>query len=422
MTEQPLSPSNPAVGARQPSGYTPLVPTFSPYTTDPQAAVRLAWRVTVGACLALVALLVGGPLARNWYVGAAVEPRAAKMMPIDGVVFVRRQGTGDWLAARPDEQIAPGDLVRTAENARAFVTLFDQSTVLLYPSSTLRVLRAEQGRFRDEKRAVVLELSQGRARVGVAPPPDPAAAFFQLRTPHAEIHIQEGSYSADVAHSGTQVRVRLGDATAHTAQGSASATIGQRLLVQPERQPVGGLPARRDLVENGYFNDAAGGLPAGWTVRAFSEQDPGGVVSLDERAGAVSFRRDGRGHGETLITQTLDVDLWDFEQVTLSASLRVLEHGLSGGGWEGTEFPLMLRVFYRDGTGGVIPWYQGYYLHNRENFPVRHGEALPSTEWHRVEIDLLALAPRPWRIQRVEVVAQGWDYASAIREFHIWAE
>jgi hypothetical protein len=86
----------------------------------------------------------------------------------------------------------------------------------------------------------------------------------------------------------------------------------------------------------------------------------------------------------------------------------------------------MLRVTYRDAEGNSIPWYRGYYLHNRDNFPVRggygHGEVLPTTDWQHVEVDLLGELPRPWRIQKVEVIAQGLQYESAIREFHIWAE
>jgi hypothetical protein len=99
-----------------------------------------------------------------------------------------------------------------------------------------------------------------------------------------------------------------------------------------------------------------------------------------------------------------------------------MSHSLSGGGWAGTEYPLMLRVIYRDATGGKQPWYHGFYLQNDGGYPVVNGERLESTDWRHVEVDLLALIPRPWRIERVEVVASGWDYVSAVREVHLWAE
>jgi hypothetical protein len=402
--------------------YTPVVPTFSPHTADAAAAVRLAWRWTLAAFAFLVLLVVGGPLARNWYVGAAIEPQPAQMMSIDGgIVFVQRRGAGDWVMAKPDDQIAPGDALRTAANSRAFLRLVDQSTVLVYPSTTLRILRDEQGRFRREKLAVVLELTQGRARIGVAPPADPSATFFQLRTPSAAIHLDEGSYSADVDKGVTQVAVRLGTATAYTAHGTANANTGQRLTAPADQTPSGNLPARRDLVDNGLFAEKDAEALSAWTVRDLSDF-PTGTVSLTAIPGAVTFRRNGSGHGETLVMQTLDTDLWDFDKVTVSANVRVLSHNLSGGGWLGFEYPLMLRVVYRDITGGTTTWFHGFYLQNADGYPTRDAERLPSTDWQHVDIDLLSLVPRPWRIQRVEIVASGWDYTSAVNEFHIWAE
>ena len=118
----------------------------------------------------------------------------------------------------------------------------------------------------------------------------------------------------------------------------------------------------------------------------------------------------------------MDVDLWDYEKLILAAGFRILSHSLSGGGWQGTEYPLMLRVYYRDASGGKVPWYRGYFLHNAEGFPVVNGVRVSPDEWQHVEIDLLALTPRPWRIETVQVVAQGWDFASAVREVHLWAE
>lgn len=424
-----------------PARYAPLVPTFSPYTADATAALRLAWRVIALASFTLVLLAVGVPLAYHAYVGSAIEPRSAEVTSIDGVVFLRKQGSREWSVAGPDATIGPGDTLRTAGNARAFFQLFDQSTVLLYPSSTMRILRAEQGRFRRERATVVLDLQSGRARLGVAPH-DAGSAFFQVRSPHAEVHLEEGSYTLDATRDATHVRVRRGEAMAHLLPGVIStlhavgvpgpnsldipravgANAGQRLLVRNDRAPAGYLSQRADLLENGYFTDRRGSELVGWALADVSEQEPAGTVSASDTPGTITFRRTGRGHGETLIAQQLDADLWDYEKLVLSADIRVLSHSLSGGGWQGTEYPLMLRVIYRDATGGRQPWYRGFYLHNDEGFPVTNGERLQSTDWRRTEIDLFAFVPRPWRIERVEIVASGWDYVSAVREIHLWAE
>ncbi|MGI8423656.1 MAG: FecR domain-containing protein [Chloroflexota bacterium] len=412
--------------------YAPLVPTFSHHTADAGAAVRLAWRLTLISAATLVIVLVGAPLLRSWYVNSATESRSSGLTTIDGVASIKRDGSREWQPAGPDTRVEPGDTLRTAANARAFVQLFDQSTVLVYPSSTLRVLRSEQGRFRAERSILVLELSHGRARLGVAPPADPGLAFTQLRTPHAEIHLQEGSYSIDVGRNQTQVRVRRGDATAYpvgdtpggvqSVRPAASAKAGQRLAVRLDRAPLSSQPLRADLLENGYFAEKSTTDLFAWVQVDSSEEEPAGQISLTESPGAITFRREGRGHGETLVSQQVDIDLWDYEKLSLTAEFRVVSHTLSGGGWLGTEYPLMLRVHYRDATGGKLIYSRGFFLHNQDNYPVQNGVRILSTDWQRVEFDLLAASPRPWKIETVQVVAQGWDYHSAVREVHLWAE
>lgn len=415
--------SNPPAETR--SGYAPLVPTFSLYTASAPDAVRLAWRTVVLGLALLVAVIVGGPAVRNWYINSAIEPRSAAITLVDGVSYLRRAGARDWIVAQSDSALVPGDTLRTGANARTFVRLFDQSTLLLYPSTTVQVLRAEQGRFRPDRTALVLDVTQGQLRVGVAPSPgDPQASLFQVRTPEAQIHLEEGSYSLEAGQDGTQVRVRLGQATAYAPAGKADAHAGQRLVIHPDKAPQGAQPMRADLLANGWLTQQAGQSNnlADWTALDLSEQEPAGTISLTEIPGAVTFRRNGAGHGETLLLQQPDVDLWDYEKLTLSADLRVFSHSLSGGGWQGTEYPIMLRITYRDATGGVHPWYQGFYLQNPDGYPVVNGTKIPPGDWYHVDVDLLAQVPRPWRIQRVEVVASGWDYASAVREVHLWAE
>jgi hypothetical protein len=108
--------------------------------------------------------------------------------------------------------------------------------------------------------------------------------------------------------------------------------------------------------------------------------------------------------------------------LAIHADFRVLAHTLSGGGWLGTEYPIMLRVHYRDATGGKLTYSRGFFLHNQDNYPTQNATRLSSIDWQRVEFDLLAASPRPWKIETVQVVAQGWDYHSAVREVHLWAE
>ena len=403
--------------------YAPFVQTFSPFTGTETRATRLAWRVIVAATSILVALLVGIPATYVWYVGWAIEVREGSVRSIDGVVFLQRQGVGDWIMADARDTIEEGDVVRTALNARAFVQFFDGSTALVYPNTTVTVLRSQVSRFRPDKYTLILIVHEGRMRFGVAAPTDEEAnAFVQARVPGGQVHLSEGSYSIDVAKEASHVTTRRGIATVHAGGHVVTALTGQRAKVEADRPLIGGLPSRRDLIANPVFANAVENVPADWEFLDISERDPGGKSTVDPSDGSVMLSRKGTGHGETILSQVVDVDLWDFERVNLEAGVRVLSHSLSGGGWQGSEYPIMLRVTFRDITGSVHAWTHGFYLQNDDGFPVKDATYVTTTEWQRFDASLLSLVPRPWRIIRVEVIASGWDYASSVKSVHLWAE
>lgn len=403
--------------------YVPFVQSFSAYTSTADQANALAWRVTLGAMALLVGLAIAIPAGRAWYVGWAIEARTASVRAIDSVIFLQRQGVGDWVAADSRDLLEEGDVVRTAINARAFVQFFDGSTALVYPNTTVTVMRSQQARFRPDHYTLVLVVHEGRVRLGIAPPPDDEAnAFIQARVPGAEVHLVEGSYSVDVSKEVSQITTRRGVATAHGLGQTVSAVTGQRVRVDNGKAPIGALPARRDLIQNPVFGSPdANGVPSEWEFRDISERDPAGTIAVDSD-GSISFARTGSGHGETILSQNVDVDLWDFERVEIDAGVRVLSHSLSGGGWQGSEYPMMLRITFRDITGTVHSWSHGFFLQNDENLPVKEATRVTSREWQRFEAPLLSLVPRPWRIIRIEVIASGWDYASSVNAIHLWAD
>ena len=196
---------------------------------------------------------------------------------------------------------------------------------------------------------------------------------------------------------------------------------------RPTAAPVGPLPIPRDVLKNGSLQDGvpgpAGqpGRPSHWTVLDLSEREPSGQVSWEIEAGQgkVSFERVGEGHGETIIRQSVGRDLSDTASVLLSAEVRVDSHSLSGGGFAGTEYPLMLRVIYEDINRTNTVWVHGFFIHNRDDLPVRAATNVRAGEWSSYEVDLLHLVPRPAHIERLEVLAAGWSYRSAVRNVRL---
>lgn len=404
-----------------------VLPTVSGFTGRPQQAERLAWRLLILAAVAFLTFGLGGWYVGRWYVGNASIASPGLGQRIEGVGFIQRVPSTEWVELPATYSLDEGDTVRTSANSRVFMRLFDHSTILLYPETTLQVLQMRRGRFRTGDRTIVLRLEAGRAHVGVAPDEnarDTLRGRFEVQLRSGVVAFQDGSYSLEATREDGNVLVRVGRAIARAAGSSLKVATGQRAWFPSGGAPVGPLPIPRDVLKNGDLRDGvpgqAGvlGRAAHWTVVDISEKEPPGHASweIEANQGRIAFERLGEGHGETIIRQTLDRDLSDTDAVVLSADIRVDSHSLSGGGFAGSEYPLMLRVMYEDINRSKIVWSHGFFAHNRENLPVREATQVDAGEWSRQQFNLLGLIPRPVFVERLEVLAAGWSYRSAVRD------
>ena len=414
---------------------TPLaraLPVVSDFTGAPWQAERLAWRLLLLATVLFLGVVLGGWYAVRWYIGNAIVSNQGFGRLIEGVGLIQRAGHTEWIELPEVPIFDEGDTVRTSAGTRVFMRLFDFSTVLLYPDTTLQVVQLRRGRFGPVDRTVVLSLKRGRVHVGVAPDEPPYETLqgsFEVQTPTGLVGLQDGSYSLEVPpdRSTSTVLVRVGKAIAHAADTSLTVGTGQRAQIPKDAAPVGPLPIPRDVLKNGSLQDGvpgpAGqpGRPSHWTVLDLSEREPPGRVSweIEGGQGKVSFERVGEGHGETIIRQSVGRDLSDTASVLLSAEVRVDSHSLSGGGVAGTEYPLMLRVIYEDINRTNTVWAHGFFIHNRDDLPVRAATQVQAGEWSSYEVNLLGLVPRPAHIERLEVLAAGWSYRSAVRNVRL---
>ena len=412
---------------------TPLaraLPVVSDFTGAPWQAERLAWRLLLLATVFFLALVIGGWYTVRWYIGNAIVVNQGFGRLIEGVGLIQRAGHTEWIELPKVPIIDEGDTIRTSAGTRVFMRLFDFSTVLIYPDTTLQVVQLRRGRFGPVDRTVVLSLERGRVHVGVAPDEPPYETLqgsFEVQTPYGLVGLQDGSYSLEVIPDESTVLVRVGKAIAHAAGASLTVGTSQRVQIPKNTAPVGPLPIPRDVLRNGSLQDGvpgpAGqpGRPSHWTVLDLSEREPPGRVSWEIEAGQgkVAFERVGEGHGETIIRQAVGRDLSDTASVLLAAEVRVDSHSLSGGGFAGTEYPLMLRVVYEDINRTKTVWAHGFFVHNRDELPVREATAVRAGEWSSYEVNLLQLVPRPAQIERLEVLAAGWSYRSAVRNVRL---
>lgn len=419
-------------------------PTYEAPATSGVARERSAWAILVVAFVVFCLLAVGVPLSVRWYLQNAMRPQVAGLTSNAGTTLVVEHD-GEVPVALPEgaRKTDVREGMRIEENdttSSSVLSLFDDSTVIVFPNSELTIEQMRAPRFRRSARPnqIRLNVPRGQIRVNVASP-DSRPVAMVVETPHGETSFAEGSYSVDVSNSRTQVTVRSGAATVVGSTGEAvTLETGERSRVALNEAPTGPLPAAQNLIVNGDFRRAIaaspltqGPLAEGWVVYNNQGGDGGAVdgtvelVSVDGRRAVRFLRTNSRNnHGETGIRQTLNKLVAPYDSLKLRFDVKLINQSLSGGGQLNSEFPLMVRVNYKDIYGNDNHLVRGFYYKNPDDFHVDEiGRQIPPDTWFQFEIpDLTSELQDPLIITSIQVYASGWDYESLVSEVGLTAE
>ncbi len=398
-----------------------------------QNAERVAWVILLLALATLCVIIIVVPLGTRWYLLAAERHQEAMVESIQGTVIVEPPVgvSAIPLSKGQSMMIREGAVVRVDETSEAVITFFDHSFMRLFPSSTIRVerLRARKYGMSTLPNTVFLSLLGGRLQIGTALCFE-APLDFRISTLQGQVHLDaDGSYAVEANNERSEVTAYRGRADVSAAGQSVALDTRQRTVMEINQTPSPPTGVARNLIVNGEFTEP---LEKGW--RAYNDQGTDGgaadgevrIVEAEGRLAAHFFRTEGYGnHCETILDQVMDQPIPD--QVTslrVRASVQVRHQSLSGGGYLSSEYPLMVRITYRDAYDNENEWVQGFYYQNNDNNPITYGMQIPRGRWFAFESsNLLETLPvRPFRILRVRVYASGWDYESLISDISLIAE
>ncbi len=394
---------------------------LTPFRRNPG---RLAWTILIMSFLVFLGLLATVQFAIRTYRAEAVVRQDVTIEVIRGTTLIRPFASASEFEASTHPQVTEGDAIRTTERSEAVLWLFDGSNAHLWPNSNLLLNEIQKSRFDSRKVEIVMSQQSGNIRYEIAPLTTNERTFV-VELPEGQTILREGSYSILVGPEQSEVSVRLGSASVSANGQAIELLAGERSIVRSGEPPSVALSAARDLVTNGDFGR---GLQ-GWQIgnRAIEDNKPGTVSLIleDGRHIAVFERRESNRHGETFIHQQLDVDVRDFQSLRLSLDVKVMKQSLSGGGWVGSEYPVMVLVRYRDAFGSENTWFRGYYIHNDENHPVTSGQSVTAGGWRSDTTELFSpqhVFPKPTHLLWVEVQGSGWEYHGAVTDLRIIAE
>ena len=392
-----------------------------------------AWGILMTAFALFCILAVTVPFSIRWHLINATRTPETALKPIEAAVRIRESQNGEFLAVTQDRvDIVEGTVIATDEYSRGFVRLFENSTLTLYNDTELVLSRVRTPRYTSSPRPneITIQILKGRVAIGAAAPapPDERALQLTVQTPHAKVILEEGGYSVLVSESETQVTARLGKATIVTALDSQSWRSG-RCRVGNDAQIDGPLPPEQNLIVNGNFDAILG---SGWQEPIRIRQDPNDplgqveIVATDGKT-MLSFKRLGaRTHGEQSTIQYVDQDVRDFSSLKFSCEIQVNHQSLAGGGYESTEFPIMIELKYKDAFGDTHSRYWGFYYLDPGTGPewktMVNGIKVVQGEWYLFEsANLMQTMGElvPVYIESIRIYASGWDFGSAITDVSV---
>jgi hypothetical protein len=333
--------------------------------------------------------------------------------------------------------LSPGDEAITDATSRGILDLFERSHVTLYSGTSvgLELMHAPRFGLSDRPNKICLDLTGGLIRVGVALP-DRHSTRFEVRTPHSLVVLEEGSYRIQVSNETTEVTVVRGQAMVNLDGGRVLLPQGTRARFDPSGLLADPLPVAQNLVENGNFRQP---LQTGWVtdtvVLTTSVAPPVVAVVEDTGRQAVRLLRrelDDGNHTEASIEQRPDHDVLPFDWLHVALDVKLDFQSLSGGGQQSSEFPIIVRLDYKDQWGNDKFWTHGFYYQNQRGYPIAadpwgqpSGEQIPRGVWYPYEsgnlVELLG-ENRPARITGITVYASGWNYDSLVSEIQIIVE
>jgi hypothetical protein len=421
--------------------------------------VRRAWLVLTIAFTAFAVLLTSAGTGAYIYHRSAMQQREGRL-ETSGEVLLQPRNETKFKQVRDGEVVREGDIIKVQSGMQARLVFFDGSALQLAEESQVLIEELQSSRFVDAEKRIRLSQRQGWTRLTVAPATDYRLGRFTVQLEGMEVETQSRpGEGAEISFElrpyvealgepvkpppqEARVAVYAGSARVWAGGDEVLLNAGQVTALTPggPLMPPAALP--HELIRNGDFTQLAVHgdevRPSWWLITADQGGDFGnlwGKTELTYReidgelAPVVVFERrlnakDNAVHG---IQQPLDLPLSHFRKLRLRVTFQVRYHSLSGGGIKDSEYPIIIKVTYRDRQNRSIAWYRGFYTHNEAKLPVDNGIQVPQGEWYTFSQDLLQLTskrnePEPVYLETLDIYASGHDFESAVAKVSIEGE
>lgn len=409
---------------------------------------RLAWTVLIVSFFSCILMSLTIPLAVTTYLQNATRALEVNVQANQGTVGID-EASGQRRAVLVDEpaQSLNGQAtIRTDTTASALaeIAVPGSATPLarmqISGNSTVRIDDVTMPRFATGRQVDKMKLQLGGGRIRLDIPVGAVRPFVvSVVTPQGTVDIREpGRYLLEVHGDTTQITVQeFGQAQVTGQDHTIALQSGERAEIAAGQPPDGPLSPSRDLLHNGDFSNGFDN----WAVFAWQVElpdQPKGETSIQNQGGdaVLNFTRQGIGHADAKVTQSLNQDVSGYDSVQLSATLRILEQSLGVCGVQGSECPLFFVVNYIDESGVNRVWQHGFFAQGTVDDNLTPGaciscavvqtahDRIPLGATYFYDVDLIQeLASQgflpPRNIESVSIVASGHSFTSEVSDISL---
>lgn len=412
---------------------------------------RLAWAILIGSFFTCLLLGVTAPLALRAYLQNAAQPLDVSVQANQGTVGVNAENgpRRAVLVGEPPQSVEGVTTIQTDTTASALVNVAPPDGVepvvalQVASNSTVRLQEATAPRFSlsDQSYRLNVNVESGRARLDVLP--------FQGRpvelvvtTPQGRVDIREpGRYALEVNGDVTQATVR-NDGLAQVSADGETVTVepDERVEIVAGSAPSAPLDPARDLIQNGDFSQGLDNWASfAWQVELPDQPKGETNVAADGNDPMLRFAREGIGHADVRVTQSINQDVSGYDSLRLSATLRVLNQSLGVCGVQGSECPLFVILNYVDESGVSRVWQHGFYAQGTVDDNLTPGaciscavvqrphDRVPLGQTYFYDVDLIQeLASQgflpPQVIESITLVGSGHSFTTEVSDVSLIVE
>jgi hypothetical protein len=412
---------------------------------------RLAWFILFGSFFACLLLTITVPLAVRAFVQNATQPLDVTVQANQGTVGINAENgpRRAVLVGEPPEEVEGITTIQTDTTASALVNVMppdaDEPLAVLQISgnSTVQVAQASAPRFggSDQPYQLNLDAQAGRVRIFL-PFFEGRPVVMSLTTPQGRAEVRDpGRYTVEVGADATQVTVQSDGAAVVAALGEELALgPGERVEIAAGSPLNGPLDPARDLIRNGNFNQGLDNWASfAWRVELPDQPKGETTVAPDGGGPVLRFAREGVGHADVRVTQSINQDVSGYDSLRLSATVRVLNQSLGVCGVQGSECPLFIILNYIDDGGVSRVWQHGFFAQGTVDDNLTPGaciscavvqrphERVPLGQFFFYDVDLIQeLASQgflpPRYIESITLVGSGHSFTTEVSDVTLVVE